>query len=118
MAWFLLKDQKSRNLRKGIHLRIRNLAPDLLNSILAVLPSDGAYAGDLKVAMIDYIKIHGLLDDGRVRLEVWASTHANRIKRDGPQVYTVIHLVTTEDPEWVCESDQGRGLVQPKKRST
>jgi len=119
MAWFELKAQPRRALRKGICLRIRNIPEPLAAQILSFLPNIGLYSGDLKGGQIQSVIIDGLLSDGKVRLEVWSETHEDRVRSNNTigtvSKFTVLHLVVPENEDWVCESDQGRGLVKGKK---
>jgi hypothetical protein len=124
MSWFLLKHQPKRNLRKDICLRIGNLPKPLLDKIVSELPNEGLYSGEMKFAQIDYIKIAQLLPKGKVRLEIWSSTHEDRVKNNAtfnspiPTLkYTVLQIIVPEDGEWVCEGDVGRGLVKSKAKS-
>lgn len=118
MAWFLLKDQPKRSLRKGICLRIRNLPESLMKKILAQLPDTGVYSGPMKLGQIESVIIDGVLSDGKVRLEVWSSTHEDRMRHiqdaNTPFKYSVLLFVVDENEEWVCEADQGRGLIKSK----
>jgi len=142
MAWFILKDQKKRSLRKGICLRVGAIPKPLMALICKHLPSCSLYRGAMSRGQIDWIEISEMLDKGKVRLHVWTATYRDRMawgkqckesyQEDGRPIgqvidgsgtaaikpivsrRTVLEVVLPEDPEWICESDIGRGLVQSK----
>lgn len=139
MAWFILKDQKKRSLRKGICLRVGAIPEPLMALICKHLPPCSLYRGPMSRGQIDWIEISEMLDKGKVRLNVWTATHRDRMawskqakesyQEDGKLVGQVVDgsgtatikpivsrrtVLEIVHPEWICESDIGRGLVEPK----
>lgn len=106
MAWFVYSDQPNRKFRKGIWLRKRSLPDDLKKQIFSKMKAKETLA---------WVEIKELKPNSQVLLEIWC--YQTNLLRPSDR-YTVFYLLVDENPNWVCESDLGRGLVkrpQPKK---
>lgn len=61
---------------------------------------------------LQWVEVCEIRPEGQVLLEFWCQS-----LEDIPfNRYTVFHIVTKEDPEWVCEGDLGRGFKAEKKQ--
>lgn len=107
MAWFKYEDQPIRRYRKGIWLRVKSLPDHLKIRITAELK---------KQETIAYIKIYELQTKNRVLLEIWCYQDKYPFNSNKAERYTVFYLSEVENPDWVCESDIGRGLVKKKEK--
>jgi hypothetical protein len=105
MAWFLYKDQPSRKMRVGICLRYRSLPKDLQKRIKKMIMIDES---------LIFIRVAELKPKNQVLLEVWTEPLFNSRHNDYIH-YSVYVFCVDENPEWVCESDIGRGLVLKKR---
>ncbi len=101
MAWFFYKDQDRRRCRKGIWLRVRDLPKDVLTEITDKLKANETIA---------WVVVKELRPYDQVLLEIWC--HQDKISSFR---FTVFHILVDENPDWVCESDLGRGLVIKRK---
>ena len=100
MSWFTLQDQPVRKKRKGIWVRPGS-NPDVLDAIRKtklMRPTDS----------IEWIVIHELRPNNKVLLEVWCISLVDTICRK--HRHNVFHVLMSENQEWVCEGDLGRGL--------
>lgn len=120
MAFFFYKDIKKNAHKKGVWLRIRYMLED--ENFCKAVKSAGVNPYNIRWIQITEI------EDGWARLECWSQTLWQSIKtrarlrkaskaKEARQTYagdsyTVIAIVALENPEWVCESDLGRGLVK------
>lgn len=119
MAWFLYKDSKPKY-RKGICLRVRHALEDK-----ELGPIIKKFTGALTYP--DFIVVDGR-EDGIAYLHLWLRNfitsrnvnigmrQADKKKRTAyvTQISKVVRIRIPENPEWVCESDIGRGLVGDK----
>ena len=100
MSWFYYGWQDVRKKRKGILLRpFKN--PDVMKAIRE--------SGLMRLSDHPWrIEVCELRDDDKVLLEVWCKSLFDAVmdKRRN----NVFHLLVPENPDWVCEGDQGRGL--------
>jgi hypothetical protein len=97
MSWFTYSDQPRRRYRKGIWLRIRSLPDDLLKEIKSRMKGQESLA---------WVTVQELRPKNQVLLEVWCYETPFPNER-----FTVFHVLTDENPNWICEGDMGRGLV-------
>ena len=103
MSWFKYSDQTRRRYRKGINLRIRHLPENLLSKIKANIT---------RKEQIAWITVSELRPNDQVLLEIWCYQLKNPwLSKDKPEKFTVFHLLVDENPDWICEGDQGRGLI-------
>ncbi len=58
---------------------------------------------------VKWVEIKELRPNGQVLLEVWARSIIDAVRRK--ERSNVFHILIDENPEWVCESDIGRGLI-------
>ena len=107
MSWFKLGWQEKRKLRKGVFLRVMFLSDDVKS---AIKKSKCLRMTD----RIHWIEISELRDDEQVLLEVWAQSLGDAMKMKSR--YNVFHILIKENPEWICEGDQGRGFVESKSK--
>lgn len=101
MAWFQYSDQTRRRYRQGIWLRVRSLPEDLTAKIAE---------RNVKNERVLWIVVKELQPNNQAVLEVWCEQKPFTVN-GFDEVYTVFYLVVDENPEWICESDLGRGLV-------
>jgi hypothetical protein len=101
MAWFQYSDQTRRRYRKGIWLRVRSLPDDLIAKIAE---------RNVKNERVLWIVVKELQPKNQVVLEVWCEQKPFTVN-GFDEVYTVFYLLVDENPDWICESDLGRGLV-------
>lgn len=100
MSWFQLKDQKKRNLIKGIWLRPTS-NPDVIEEILKSKLMRKSEA-------VKWIEIKELRENNEVLLEVWCSSFTDMLLNKRRS--NVFYIQMKENPEWICEGDLGRGL--------
>jgi hypothetical protein len=103
MSWFVYNDQQRRRYRKGIWLRIRSLPSELLAKIQKHMQRNETLA---------WVVVQELKPNNQVLLEIWCNQTKFPWTQKTPERYTVFHLLVDENPDWVCEGDLGRGLVQ------
>lgn len=109
MAFFILKDQKSRSLRKNVWLRINC---DVNQDVHEVIKR-----AHMDKHTLERIVILNILPKDKVLLEIWfKDDYTQFVANERITKFTVIHVVVPENPEWVCESDVGRGFVERKKK--
>lgn len=109
MAWFNYGDQEKRRYRAGIWLRVRSLPQELLDKIYKKIPKSNT---------IVYVLVKELQPNDHVLLEIWTCDNPlfGFLGCSATDVYTVCHLSEKENPNWICESDLGRGLVKTKQK--
>ena len=103
MGWFEYDysgPEDRRSHRRGIFLRVRDFPKD---PNVEELMREGE--------RLESIEVKELRPSGNVLLEF-----RSRAKEDPFERCTCFELVFKEDPEWVCESDIGRGWVPGKRR--
>jgi hypothetical protein len=107
VSWFEYGsfEGKDRKLRKGVWLRTRSLPKELLDAIKKKM----RMFERLERVVVDEIR-----PDGKVLLEFWSYNAFVDCFDDGAIRYTVSHVLTSENPKWVCEGDLGRGYKEPK----
>lgn len=103
MSWFVYNDQQRRRYRKGIWLRIRSLPEDLLAKIKKQMK---------KAESLAWVVVQELRPNNQVLLEIWCYQTRFPWSPKKSERFTVFHLLVDENPDWVCEGDLGRGLVQ------
>lgn len=103
MSWFEYgtPNPKKRHLRKGVWLRVAHLPKPLLKEAKKKL--------QFSVEFIDWVVVSEMRPDNEVLLEFWCHNPRTDVFKDGTVRYTVFHILTKEDPTWVCEGDLGRG---------
>jgi hypothetical protein len=89
--------------RKGVALRVRDLPPLLLGRVRSYMEPGEE---------IEYAIVSEMRQDGQVFVEFHCR---KRFEPIGPRK-VVIGLEVPEDPQWVCEGDLGRGMVEVKRR--
>lgn len=120
MAFFLYKDIKKNRYKIGVFLRVRCMLED--KDFCRAVKESGAKAHNIEWIKITEVK------NGWVRLQCWTRswwrriTTARRIRKwkdkeklgkpYGGDCYLVASVIAPENPEWVCESDMGRGLKE------
>lgn len=101
MSWFLLGDVsvKDRKKIKGIWLR-KNSNPDITKEIKK--------SKNLRrLDRVWKIEIVELRKNNQVLLEVWANNGLDLMR--GKERNNVFWILMTQNPEWVCEGDLGKG---------
>jgi hypothetical protein len=102
MAFFFYGTPTRRHLRKNVWLRVSALPEN-------ILAQANKHLG--KTENIEWVIITDILPKNKVVLEFWCRKR-NSWKPNKPQIYKVFHLLVDENPEWVCESDLGRGYKE------
>ena len=105
MSWFEYGTPERRSHRKGVWLRVRNLAPAILDKVQPFIPPD---------EKINWVIVKEIQKKGMVYIEVWCSRLDNLTTGANTGVYksTVLGLQIQEDPAWICEGDLGRGYKE------
>ena len=99
MSWFALEAVKERKKIKGIWLRERS-NPDVQQAIKKTK--------ELRMTDVVWkIEIVELRKENKVLLEVWAKNTIDVIRKKHRN--NVFHIEMTQNPEWICEGDLGRG---------
>lgn len=100
MAWFEYGNLKGRKrqLRKGVYLRVSALPKDLIKIAETFMrPKE----------LIEYVIVKEIRKDNCM-LEFWT----RHVGVDPMNRHTVFTYIAQENPEWICESDVGRGYKE------
>lgn len=125
MAWFYYEDSNPRY-RKGICLRTKHLHDDpILGPVVKRYERSRTW---LDSAVI----VERNSKRNRVCIELWFSNEMQKIefarkirrtlqKEKDPSLlvhsqHKVIRVSAKENPKWICEADQGRGLVKAREK--
>lgn len=105
MGFFNYGKPKNRSHRKGVCVRCGSLSSDI-TTVAAQLMEPGQW--------IDYVLVKEIHPENQVLLEFWCRGYSSKVQFNGKTYFknNVFHIFAEEDPEWVCDSDIGRGYVE------
>lgn len=123
MAFFLYKDIKKNRNKPGVCLRVNAMLKD---------PAFVEVFGRFNIPRehLEWIKVHEV-ESGWARLQCWTASFRRKMKfarsvkgiaghiaSRKPYMgdsHVVVAVVMPENPEWICESDMGRGYAEGRR---